>query len=120
MSDENTQDDKHITKAVDKVVMGLIIGGAVGSVLGMAFAPKSGKETRKVIKQKAEEIGGKMVEIKNDFMHEHGEDVEEAKEIVVKKSKGIFGFLQEKLMGQKAVKKQGNKLTKKIPSEQRS
>jgi len=34
---------------MDKLVMGAIIGGAIGSVIGMSVAPKSGKETREYI-----------------------------------------------------------------------
>lgn len=39
---------------MDKLVTGLIVGGAVGSVVGMALSPKSGKENRKAVKEKAE------------------------------------------------------------------
>ena len=35
---------------IEKLVKGLIIGGAVGSVIGLTLAPKPGKETRKLIK----------------------------------------------------------------------
>ncbi len=32
---------------LDKVLMGLVVGGAIGSVLGVGLAPKKGSETRK-------------------------------------------------------------------------
>ncbi len=99
MSDTNPQDDKKITKAVDKIVMGLIIGGAVGSVLGVAFAPKSGKETRKMIKKKAGEM-------KDELMEQHGE------------SKGFFAKIREKFGFHRKVKKSGRASSKEIPSEQ--
>lgn len=38
-------------RIIDKVIMTAIIGGAVGSVLGMTLAPKPGKETRALLKQ---------------------------------------------------------------------
>jgi gas vesicle protein len=41
---------------VDKLVMGAIMGVAIGSVVGMTIAPKSGKETRKLIMEKEEKI----------------------------------------------------------------
>lgn len=41
---------------LDKLVMGVIIGGAIGSVLGMAFAPRKGKETRRFLKEKGKEL----------------------------------------------------------------
>ncbi len=40
-------------RMLDKVVMGAVIGGAIGSVLGASIAPKEGKETREDIKDVA-------------------------------------------------------------------
>ena len=34
---------------LDKVLMGAVIGGAIGSVLGASIAPKKGEDTRKEI-----------------------------------------------------------------------
>ncbi len=79
-------DDKKITKAVDKLVMGIIIGGAVGSVLGMAFSPKSGKENRKLVKNKVEDIREMASEAKDDFMHDHKKEITSVK-------KGLFSFM---------------------------
>lgn len=36
--------------------MGAIVGGAIGSVVGMSIAPKSGKETREFLAQKGKDI----------------------------------------------------------------
>lgn len=49
-------DDKKISKKFDTIIMGAIIGGAIGSVLGVTFAPKSGKETRKFLIEKGKQI----------------------------------------------------------------
>jgi gas vesicle protein len=50
------------------VILGTLIGLAVGVSAGLLFAPQSGKETRKMIKDKAVEAKDfaeeKMVEIK--------------------------------------------------------
>ena len=35
---------------------GLIIGGLVGAVIGILYAPKSGKETREEIGRKTDEL----------------------------------------------------------------
>lgn len=112
MSDENPQDDKKITRTVDKIVMGLIIGGAVGSVLGMAFAPKSGKETRKLIKKKAGELSENIKEKAGEMKEEIAHTYEEKKD----ESKSFFSHLTEKF-GLKKEKKSGAR-EKKIPSEQ--
>lgn len=85
-----SDDGKKITKAVDKLVMGLIIGGAVGSVLGMAFSPKSGKENRELVKGKVEDLKGIATEAKNDFIKEHKKEINSAK-------KGLFTFIKKTL-----------------------
>jgi len=41
---------------------GLVIGGLVGAVVGILYAPKSGKETREEIGKKAEELLAKAKE----------------------------------------------------------
>jgi gas vesicle protein len=38
------------------LLMGLFIGGLVGAVLGILYAPKSGKETREDIARKTEDL----------------------------------------------------------------
>ena len=41
---------------------GLIVGGLVGAVIGILYAPKSGKETREDIARKADEVLAKAKE----------------------------------------------------------
>ncbi len=43
--------------------MGAIVGGAIGSVVGMSIAPKSGKETREFLAQKGKDLYEKGKEI---------------------------------------------------------
>jgi len=54
---KKAENDKKKSKEnnVDKIIMGVIIGGAIGSVLGVSMAPKKGKETREIITNKAKE-----------------------------------------------------------------
>lgn len=57
MAEENEKKKKKsLGGALDKIFMGAIIGGAIGSVLGMGLAPKKGKETRQFLKEKAKEV----------------------------------------------------------------
>ena len=42
--------------AADDLVKGLLVGGAIGAVFAVLYAPKSGEETREVIRQSAEEL----------------------------------------------------------------
>ncbi len=43
-------------KKRDKFIAGTIVGGAVGSILAIMFAPKSGKETREDIKASSQKL----------------------------------------------------------------
>lgn len=40
----------------DKFIVGTIVGGAVGSILAIMFAPKSGKETREQIATSSQQL----------------------------------------------------------------
>ena len=61
-----SEEKKKKRKLVDKVLMGAIIGGAIGSVLGATIAPKKGSETRTDIAEaagKAKKGGSKIFRI---------------------------------------------------------
>jgi gas vesicle protein len=46
------------------LLKGLFVGGLIGMVLGVLFAPKSGKETREDITRKADEL---LVKAKEEY-----------------------------------------------------
>ena len=52
-----------------KMVTGLVAGAVVGSIAGLLLAPRSGKENRKMVGEKASKIksrtGGAMGSLKN-------------------------------------------------------
>lgn len=56
---KNEKRPKAIRKKMDGIFL-ILVGGAVGSILGFAIAPKSGRETRREISRKTEEIGRKV------------------------------------------------------------
>ncbi len=62
--------NKKIGKGVFKVLTGVVVGGAIGSILGLTLAPKKGSETRKVIRDKSMEMflegKDKIKEVKNN------------------------------------------------------
>lgn len=66
-------------KKRDKLILGTIVGGAIGSVLGSLYAPDSGEKTRKKIKKFAEQNYNKGKGIVDQHMPE-----------VKKKSKGLI------------------------------
>lgn len=68
-----------------KTVAALLGGAAVGAGLGILFAPKSGKETRKDLKEKMDELVNQAKEI----------DIDDVKEYVVQKSEEIEAALKD-------------------------
>lgn len=73
---------------IEKIVMGAIIGTAIGSVVGLSMAPKSGKETREFLKEK----------------YEANKDLEEAKKLTRETFSGIGRMLKKLIFGGKSQK----------------
>jgi len=48
--------EKKKKKGLLKMLTGVVVGGAIGSILGLTLAPQKGKETRKAIKDKSMEL----------------------------------------------------------------
>ncbi len=70
------EEKKKKRNILDKVLMGAIIGGAIGSVMGASIAPKKGEETRKELAQaakKAKTSGSKIIKRikKNKYRKNH-------------------------------------------------
>lgn len=58
MSQENNENKKSSTKdTLDKIFMGAVIGGAIGSIIGASISPKKGKETRHEIIEAVKSTG---------------------------------------------------------------
>lgn len=94
---------------IDKLIMGAIVGGAVGSVIGMSIAPQKGKETREMIAQKGKELikkGQDSFEKLTDAAEKKSQHEEEIISEARKNKKGVFSRLKEKVLGPgKKVKK---------------
>ncbi|GMO64323.1 MAG: hypothetical protein Nk1A_0600 [Endomicrobiia bacterium] len=48
-------------------LLAFILGGLLGTVLGVLYAPRSGKETRNNIKKLGEKISDKVNDLNSDF-----------------------------------------------------
>jgi gas vesicle protein len=71
----------------------LLIGLGVGSALGIFFAPRSGKETRERLVQRAQE-NKKYAQDKVRELREHAEDlVERGKEFAARQKESISGAI---------------------------
>jgi len=79
-------------KKRDKIIVGTVLGGAIGSVLGVLFAPQTGKKTRKDLNK-----------LKTRVYDEHGDQIE----LVQKKSKNLAGKIL-KLVKNKITEKQNH------------
>jgi gas vesicle protein len=51
-----------------RIVGGLLVGAIAGTLLGVLFAPRSGKETRKLIKKKVQNLKDQAVEVKDKIV----------------------------------------------------
>lgn len=99
--------------SVKKVVRGFAMGAALGAIAGILFAPRSGKESQKLLKAKAHAIKG-MVAAKAAALKKLSEKayeglVEEAIELAKKQKmtkKQIEALKKDLLMRYKDLKKQ--------------
>ncbi len=82
-----------------------VLGAAVGAGLGLLFAPKSGKETRRDLKCKFDELLGRVKELDKD-------DVKEAFEKKVKEIKSALADLDREKVWEIA-KEKGNQIKEK-------
>jgi gas vesicle protein len=87
------KDQKKKSK-IDKLIMGAIVGGAIGSVVGMSLAPKKGKDTREFIAKKGKDILEKGKQL-TDKIHS-GMAERPKKKLLSRIKEKIFGRPKEK------------------------
>lgn len=60
--------------------IGFLAGAVISGVITLLYAPKSGKETRKIIKTGAGEAVGKVVDVANAVKEKTGEVIDKVEE----------------------------------------
>ena len=79
----------------DHFFMGFLIGGALGALAGIFFAPKSGKELRADLKEKGSEVLKDAKEVYADASTKAKEIIEEAKHQAQELKKEADQYLSE-------------------------
>jgi gas vesicle protein len=72
-----------------KVILGFLGGAAAGAILGVLYAPKSGRETREEISQKSSEYADDVKSKFNDFVDNVNKRVDEASDKFSKKAEKV-------------------------------
>lgn len=73
----------------NKLALGAIVGAAVGIAAGILTAPKSGKETRDDIKQKAGDAKRKAASTKDELIFKAEETADDLRQLAAEKIKGL-------------------------------
>ena len=89
-------------------IAGLVVGGAVGAIAGLLFAPETGEETRKKVAEKSKEYADEMYSKFDDMKASVSEVMEDVKkgtaEVMEDVKKGTVEVLDDvkKNMAKKA------------------
>lgn len=90
---------------VSRNILSLAAGVAVGGVLGILFAPQSGKKTRKDIQDKASDLIDQAVELKDSLMSTLSSATEEEKVNIKEYISGIEKYIKDlEIKGKRAAK----------------
>ena len=79
----------------DRYILSIILGGAIGSVVGLMLAPDKGDKTRKKVEDQAKELMVQGQEIKAEFAKKHHQEIEQVKAILKEGAQGIWDQVKE-------------------------
>jgi gas vesicle protein len=84
------------------IVLAVLLGGLIGAAIGMLYAPRSGKETRRRLRELSEDISETLDDVKKDVIDRAEEAVAEVKERIVEQKERINSVIDA---GKKAFEK---------------
>lgn len=93
------------------LISGLIVGGAVGTALGLLIAPRTGKETRKVLKKSADALP----ELAEDLASTVQMQADRLSETALQNWEGTLVRLREAIAAGVAASQETNKINKSRP-----
>ncbi|EKD63340.1 MAG: hypothetical protein ACD_51C00288G0002 [uncultured bacterium] len=83
MADQQDEKNNGVIGKMDKLIVGAIIGTAIGSVVGLTLAPKDGKETRKNIASASK-----------SFLDKHEAEIGTAKKLAKETAIGVLRLIR--------------------------
>lgn len=103
-----------------KIVGAFLLGGVLGAAVALLYAPKSGKETRKDLADAGRRIKKSAVELADDTiedMHDFASGLRDKTKDIIKQGADLSDKARKEIvtaleLGQKAIEKEKNKLTK--------
>lgn len=94
-----------------KFITGALVGGAVGAAIGMLLAPRSGVETREMIREEFET----RYRSSADALREKGDVLKEKAEAFKEKARKVSDELEE--VGRRTVSRFNDRGEKDVPSD---
>ena len=88
-----------------EVILAFILGGLIGVAVGMLYAPKSGKETRKKLKDLGEDLAEQFGDMGEEVKNKTKQMVNEGKEKIISSKERLEDVFEA---GKKAFDKKQN------------
>ena len=102
-------ENKESCNGVKSFILPFFIGGVIGAGVALLFAPKSGRETRQLIKDTAENVKGKAGEYAGQAKNMASSAVEKGKGLFQEKKAALATAIEA---GKDAYQKEKEKLVK--------
>jgi gas vesicle protein len=101
-----------------KIAGAFVIGGAIGALIALLYAPKSGKQTRRDISKTARKIKRETVDLVEDTIddiHDFASDMKDKVTDIIDKGKDLSDSAKKEVIrnleqGQKAIEKQKKRI----------
>ena len=101
-----------------KIAGAFVIGGAIGAIIALLYAPKSGKQTRKDISKTARRVKRETVDLVDDTIdniHDFAGDIKDKVTDIIDRGKDLSDSAKKDVIknleqGQKAIEKQKKRI----------